>query len=110
MLPGSGDLPSDRGARRGNEVKQVPAHAGRLRPLERCIFTMVFALMASFVVLVAFMATTTRGHLLLTGPATTGLPVVAGLNGSTVQDPTAGSGSAQSTETHHASSRRGGKA
>jgi len=71
---------------------------------------MVFALMASFVVLVAFMATTTRGHLLLTGPATTGLPVVAGLNGSTVQDPTAGSGSAQSTETHHASSRRGGKA
>lgn len=88
----------------------MPAHAGRLRPLERCIFTLVFALMASFVVLVAFMATTTRGHLLLTGPSVTELPVVAGLNGSTVQDPTYGSGSAQSSATHHASTRRGGKA
>jgi hypothetical protein len=68
----------------------VPAHAGRLRPLERCIFTLVFALMASFVVLVAFMATTTRGHLLLAGPAVE-IPVASGL---TVQAPTGGSGPA----------------
>lgn len=87
----------------------MPAHAGRLRPLERCVFTLVFALMASFVVLVAFMATTTRGHLLLTGPSVTALPVVAGLKGSTVQDSTGGSGSAQSSQTHHAGTRPGGK-
>ncbi|HEY7325133.1 MAG TPA: hypothetical protein VH520_09930 [Streptosporangiaceae bacterium] len=85
----------------------MPAHAGRLRPLERCVFTLVFALMASFVVLVAFMATTTRGHLLLTGPSVSQLPVVAGLNGSTVQDPTGGSGTARSSQTHHAANRPG---
>ena len=70
----------------------MPAHAGRLRPLERCIFTLVFALMASFVVLVAFMATTTRGHLLLAGPA-----VAAEL---TVQAPASGSGPAGPVRTH----------
>lgn len=45
----------------------MPAHAGRLRPLERCVFTLVFALMIGFVVLVAFSATTRSGHLLLAG-------------------------------------------
>src|SRR5215469_4548135 len=99
MLPGSGDLPSDRGARRGNEVKQVPAHAGRLRPFERCIFTVVFGLMASFVVLVAFMATTTRGHLLLAGPSMTERPLE-----SAVQPPTSGSGSARSSGSRHSGS------
>jgi hypothetical protein len=49
-------------------VTQVPAHAGGLRPLERCVFTLVFAIMASFAVGVAFMATTAQGHLLL-GPS-----------------------------------------
>lgn len=57
----------------------MPAHAGRLRPVERCVFTVVFATMASFVVLVAFMASTTRGHLLLTGPSVAQPPVAAGL-------------------------------
>jgi hypothetical protein len=64
--------------------------------------------MASFVVLVAFMATTTRGHLLLTGPAVT-LPVVAGLNGPPVQDATGSAGSAQSSQPHHGSTRPSGK-
>jgi hypothetical protein len=83
----------------------VPAHAGRLRPLERCIFTAVFALMASFVVLVAFMATTTRGHLLLAGPSVTELPVVSGL---TVPEPDSVAGtSAPSTTRHHDSAARG---
>jgi hypothetical protein len=57
----------------------VPAHAGRLRPLERCVFTLVFALMAGFVVVVAFMATTSRGHLLLTGPSVTEHTIAAGI-------------------------------
>jgi hypothetical protein len=77
----------------------VPAHAGRLRPLERCIFTVVFAFMASFVVLVAFMATTSRGHLLLTGPPLAEVQA-AGLNASAVQGPTA-----NSPLTHHAATQ-----
>ena len=77
----------------------MPAHAGRLRPFERCVFSLVFGLMASFVVLVAFMATTTRGHLLLTGPSVAAPPLAAGLNGSAVQAPTA-----SSPRTHHGSS------
>lgn len=90
-------------ARRGTEVTQVPAHAGRLRPLERCIFTLVFALMAGFVVLVAFMATTTRGHLLLTGPSVIERPVAAGLAGSETQTLHSGSGPARPA--HHAGGR-----
>ena len=66
----------------------MPAHAGRLRPLERGIFSLVFGLMASFVVLVPFMATTARGHLLLTGPSVAATQVPGGLNGSAVQAPT----------------------
>jgi hypothetical protein len=61
-------------------VTWVPAHAGRLRPLERCVFTLVFALMAGFVVVVAFMATTSRGHLFLTGPSAVQGPVAAGVS------------------------------
>jgi hypothetical protein len=45
--------------------------------------------MASFVVCVAFVATTNRGHLLLAGPSVAELPVASGL---TVQEPGAGSG------------------
>jgi hypothetical protein len=78
---------------------QVPAHAGRLRPLERWIFSLVFAFMASFVVLVAFTATTTRGHLLLTGPSVAAQPLPNGLPGSPVQAPTA-----RSPRMHHGSS------
>jgi hypothetical protein len=59
----------------------APAHAGRLRPLERCVFLLVFALIAGFVVVVAFMATTQQGHLLLTGPSVGQPTVAAGLNG-----------------------------
>ncbi|HXW88586.1 MAG TPA: hypothetical protein VEJ42_10015 [Streptosporangiaceae bacterium] len=58
----------------------MPEHAGRLRPLERCVFTAVFALMASFVVVMAFMATTSRWHLLLTGPSVGTRTVAAGLS------------------------------
>ena len=47
----------------------MPAQAGRLRPLERCVFVVVFTLMATCVVGVAFLATTYRGNLLLTGPS-----------------------------------------
>lgn len=82
--------------RTGNEVTQVPAHAGRLRPLERCIFTLVFSLMASFVVLVAFVANTTQGHLLLTGPSVAELQVA----GSVVQGPSSGP-----TQTRHPRSK-----
>jgi hypothetical protein len=84
----------------------VPAHAGRLRPLERCIFTAVFALMASFVVLVAFMATTTRGHLLLAGPSVTELPVASGL---TVPEPDSVVGTAAPSATRHRDSEARGQ-
>lgn len=87
----------------------MPAHAGRLRPLERCIFTLVFAIMASFVVLVAFMATTTRGHLLLTGPSVADLQV-SSLTGATVQAPADGSSSVRSSKAHRAGGRLGGRA
>jgi hypothetical protein len=86
----------------------VPAHAGRLRPLERCVFTLLFALMASFVVAVAFMATTSQGHLLLTGPSVAQQPVSAGIGANKV-----GQGSArrltagQRTRSGHATSRGG---
>jgi beta-lactamase class A len=60
-------------------VTWVPAHAGRLRPLERCVFVLVFAVMGGFVVAMAFMATTSQGHLLLTGPSVTPQTVAAGV-------------------------------
>jgi hypothetical protein len=60
-------------------VTWVPAHAGRLRPLERCVFVLVFAIMGGFVVAMAFMATTSRGHVLLTGPSVTPRTVAAGV-------------------------------
>lgn len=40
---------------------------------------MVFAIMGGFVVAMAFMATTSQGHLLLTGPSVTSRTVVAGV-------------------------------
>jgi len=61
-------------------VTWVPAHAGRLRPLERCVFVLVFAVMGGFVVAMAFMATTSQGHLLLTGPSVNPRTVAAGVN------------------------------
>jgi len=94
-------VPGDRGAL-GSEVTQVPAHAGRLRPLERYIFTLVFGFMASFVILVAFMATTTRGHLLLTGPSVSQVSVASGLTGSAVQAPNSGAGTARQSGTRRA--------
>jgi hypothetical protein len=49
-------------------VTRLPAHAGRLRPTERFVFAMVFALMAAFVVAVTTQAA--RFPVQLTGPAT----------------------------------------
>jgi hypothetical protein len=83
----------------------VPAHAGRLRPLERCIFTVVFAVMASFVALLAFMATTTQGHLLAGRSVTPN-----GLSGPTVQGANVNSGAGQSSRTHSAGSQPRGPA
>ncbi|MBO0823556.1 MAG: hypothetical protein J2P27_06815 [Actinobacteria bacterium] len=57
-----------------------PSHAGRLRPFERGIFTLLFIFMASFVVFVGFLANTARGHLLLLGPSVPGLTIPAGLS------------------------------
>lgn len=81
----------------------MPAHAGRLRPLERCVFTLVFALMAGFVAMAAFMATTSRGHLLLTGPSVASNPVPAGIPRQQV-----GQGSASSSVGSHTPSVHGG--
>lgn len=75
----------------------MPAHAGRLRPLERCIFTLVFALMAGFVALVAFMATTTQGHRLLAGPSLAQQQVQAGLR-SQLRAPDTRAGSARTRQ------------
>ena len=62
----------------------VPAHAGPMRPLERCVFVAVFTLMAALAVAIPFTATTSRGHLLLAGPSSATAPgaVAAGLSGS----------------------------
>ncbi|MBO0831923.1 MAG: hypothetical protein J2P28_15195 [Actinobacteria bacterium] len=57
-----------------------PSHAGRLRPFERGIFTLLFTFMASFVVFVGFLASTASGHLLLLGPPVPGLTIPAGLS------------------------------
>lgn len=59
---------------------QLPSHAGRLRPLERCVFVLVFSLMASFVVIMPFLANTPRGHLLLSGPSVANRTVANGLS------------------------------
>lgn len=83
----------------------MPAHAGRLRPLERWVFTVVFTLMASFVALVAFVATTTPGHVLLAGPSVTALPVANQLHKPDVQAGTAGAGPAGRTPTRGAGNR-----
>jgi hypothetical protein len=95
-------------------VTRVPAHAGRLRPLERCVFMLVFAVMGGFVVAMAFMATTSQGHLLLTGPSVTSRTVAAGANRvdaaqGTVSGPVAGhkaqSGRRTGSAGHEASAR-----
>jgi Beta-lactamase enzyme family len=43
-------------------VKRAPAHAGRLRPWERTVFALIFALMAGFVVLITMSAARSHGH------------------------------------------------
>jgi hypothetical protein len=43
------------------------------------VFTLVFTVMGGFVVAMAFMATTSQGHLLLTGPSVTSRTVAAGV-------------------------------
>jgi hypothetical protein len=87
----------------------VPAHAGRLRPLQRCVFTLVFGLMAAFVVVVAFMATTSQGHLLLTGPSVAPSPIQQyGLGQRHVgQGSARGSTAGRGTAADYASSRGG---
>jgi hypothetical protein len=81
----------------------MPAHAGRLRPLERCVFTLVFALMAGFVVVAGFMATTSQGHLLLTGPSVASRTVADGLTQAQVYQ----GSSSHSTAGHQTRSARG---
>ena len=49
-------------------MRRAPAHAGRLRPWERSVFVVVFALMLAFVVVVTMSAAHSKGH----------QPVVAG--------------------------------
>jgi hypothetical protein len=69
----------------------MPAHAGRLRPLERCVFTLVFAIMAGCVVAMALIATTSRGHVLLAGPSAGQHTVAAGLSTQQAVQATVGS-------------------
>jgi hypothetical protein len=59
--------------RRETEVT-VPAHAGPMRPLERCVFVLVFTLMAALAVAIPITATTSRGHLLFAGPSSATAP------------------------------------
>jgi hypothetical protein len=92
-------------------VTWVPAHAGRLRPLERCVFTLVFAVMGGFVVAMAFMATTSQGHLLLTGPSVTPRTVEAGAKSETASGETVNrSTAAQKAQPHHATTSAGREA
>ena len=88
----------------------APAHAGRLHPLDRCIFMVVFALMIGFAAVVPFTATTSRGHLLLAGPssATGQRPVVAEL--SKPQAVQSGAVAAGGTPRTHAKTRHDGAA
>jgi hypothetical protein len=87
----------------------VPAHAGRLRPLERCVFTLVFVLMVGFVVAVAFMATTSRGHLLLTGPSVAPRTIAGGLSHQQVGQGSASRSTAhEQTRSGHVTNRGGG--
>lgn len=74
------------------------------------MFTLVFALMAGFVVAVAFMATTSRGHVLLTGPSVAP-PIAAGLSHQQVGQGSAGrSTAAKQTRSGDVTSRGGGDA
>ncbi len=52
-------------------MTRVPAHAGRLRPSERLVFALVFALMAGFVVAITASAARLPQNLPLAGPAAT---------------------------------------
>ncbi len=89
-------------------MTRVPAHAGRLRPLERCVFTLVFAVMGGFVVAMAFMATTSQGHLLLAGPSVTPRTVAAGVNREQAAQATVGRSAARHiTQSGHATSGGG---
>jgi beta-lactamase class A len=75
------------------------------------VFVLVFAVMGGFVVAMAFMATTSQGHLLLTGPSVTSRTVAAGVNRDqpaegTIDHSTAG----HKTESDHATSSGGRQA
>jgi beta-lactamase class A len=72
------------------------------------VFTLVFTVMGGFVVAMAFMATTSQGHLLLTGPSATSHTVEDGTsreaaNGATLSRSAAG----QKTQPNHATSGSG---
>jgi hypothetical protein len=75
------------------------------------VFILVFAVMGGFVVAMAFMATTSQGHLLLTGPSVTSRTVAAGADREdaaqgTVEPSTAG----HKTQPGHATSSGGREA
>ena len=75
------------------------------------MFILVFAVMGGFVVAMAFMATTSQGHLLLTGPSATSRTVAAGVKRDqpmlgTIDHSTAG----HTTQSAHATSSGGHEA
>jgi hypothetical protein len=70
------------------------------------VFTLVFALMAGFVVAVSFMATTSQGHLLLTGPSVTARTVADGLNSQQAVQGTVSSTSDHQTRSEQATGSR----
>jgi hypothetical protein len=51
-------------------MSRAPAHAGRLRASEQCVFALMFALMAGFVVVITMSAARSSHDSLLGGPAT----------------------------------------
>ncbi len=65
-----------------SEARRTPAHAGRLQPWEQCVFAMVFAVMASYVLVVSVSAA--RGNIAAaaaSGPAGNAVSTAAGHSG-----------------------------
>ena len=68
-------------------MSRAPAHAGRLRASEQCVFALVFALMAGFVVAITLSAARSADYPLLGGPTTAAgsQTVPAGIGGALQQ-------------------------
>jgi hypothetical protein len=75
-------------------VRRAPAHAGRLRPWERSVFAMVFALMAAFVVVVTLSAARSgNGPATVAGHAARSPAATSGRSGQAAAPAGAGAGS-----------------